>query len=175
MSTFGYARLKCALQEAMDRYGRWIGAPEVAPPQLVGETDKVDLALIGEKWRGLAVFIYPSEAGTVFEELSGGLGTRTADDWLRLAQGGDLVYDDFNDAVGYAQIVVIEEGRLVRAYLQDEQEPDEDVDSGRLPVENGHPFENWMDAMGWVEDDARRLGGPTEGWLWIHQLEFDGP
>jgi hypothetical protein len=50
-----------------------IGEPEVAPPCLVQECDAIDLALVDERWLGLAVFIYASGPWTVFEEVSGGL------------------------------------------------------------------------------------------------------
>lgn len=42
---FSYLRIRCPVEEAMARYGRWIGAPELAPPRLVRERDKIDLAL----------------------------------------------------------------------------------------------------------------------------------
>ena len=68
-------RLRCPLAEGIDRYGRWIGMPEVAPRRLVAERDAIDLALAGEEWLGLAVFIYASGPWTVIEELSGGWRT----------------------------------------------------------------------------------------------------
>jgi hypothetical protein len=42
---FSYLRLRCPVEEAMARYGRWIGKAELGPPQLVRERDKIDLAL----------------------------------------------------------------------------------------------------------------------------------
>jgi hypothetical protein len=30
-----YVRMRCSVEEAMSRYGRWIGAPELGPPRLV--------------------------------------------------------------------------------------------------------------------------------------------
>jgi hypothetical protein len=55
---FSYLRMRCPVEEAMARYGRWIGAPELGPPRLVRERDKIDLALADGTWLGLAVFIY---------------------------------------------------------------------------------------------------------------------
>jgi len=103
----------------MDRYGRWIGAPEVRPRRLVPEREAIDLALKDGDWLGLAVFVYASGEWTVIEELSGGLALRSAESWLELAQGGELVYAGYNDTVPYAQIVMVERGHLVRQYLQD--------------------------------------------------------
>jgi hypothetical protein len=166
-----YVRIRCPLDEAMARYGRWIGQPELGPPRLVPERDAIDLALVDGDWQGLAVFVYAAGPWTVFDELSGGLGGRTAESWVELAQGGDLVYAGYNDTVPYAQLIVIEQGRLIRQYLQDEQDSSEDVDIGRLPEEARTPFDDWIAVMGWVEADADQLDRPEEGWLWIHRAE----
>jgi hypothetical protein len=166
---FSYVRVHCPLEDAMARYGRWIGAPEVGPPRPVRERDAIDLALADEQWLGLAVFIYASGPWTVFEELSGGLALRPAESWLELAQGGDLVYAGYNDTVPYVELVLVEHGRLVRQFLQDEQDSSADVDVGQLPEEAGQRFRDWIDAMGWVEADAEKLARPEQGWLWIHR------
>jgi hypothetical protein len=164
-----YVRMRSPVEEAMARYGRWIGAPELGPPRLVRERDKIDLALAGGDWLGLAVFIYASGPWTVIEELSGGLALRSGESWLELAQGGDLVYAGYNDTVPYAQLVVVEQGRLVRQFLQDEQDSSADVDDGRLPEEAARRLGDWLDAMAWVEADEEKLDRPEQGWLWIHR------
>jgi hypothetical protein len=165
-----YVRIRCPLEEGMARYGRWINAPEVVPPRVVRERDAINLALADEQWLGLAVFIYASGPWTVIDELSGGLAERPAESWRDLAQGGDLVYAGFNDTVPYAQVVVVERGRLVRQYLQDEQDSSADVDTGQLPEEATQRFKDWVDAMAWVEADEEKLDRPKEGWLWIHRV-----
>jgi hypothetical protein len=169
---FSYVRIRCPVEEALARYGRWIGVPEVRPRRLVPEWDAIDLALEDGNWLGLAVFIYASGPWTVVEELSGGLALRSAESWLELAQGGDLVYAGYNDTVPYAQVVMVEQGRLARQYLQDEQDSSADVDIGRLPEEAGKPFQDWIDAMSWVEADEEKLVRPEQGWLWIHQADW---
>jgi hypothetical protein len=164
-----YVRIRCSLEDAMARYARWIGQPELGRPRLVPERDKIDLALKHGDWVGLAVFVYAADPWTVIEELSGGLALQSTESWLELAQGGDLVYAGYNDTIPYAQLVIIEQGRLIRQYLQDEQDSSEDVDLGRLPEEAKEPFGNWIDAMAWVEADEDKLRRPSQGWLWIHQ------
>lgn len=166
---FSYLRIRCPVEEAMARYGRWIGVPEVGPPRLVRERDKIDLALADGNWLGLAVYIYASGPWTVFEEISGGLAVRSADSWLELAQGGDLVYAGYNDTVPYAELVVVEHDRLVRQFLGDEQDSSANVDLGRLPEEAEQPFGDWIDVMGWVEDDEEKIARSEQGWLWIHR------
>jgi hypothetical protein len=172
MSVSSYVRVRCPVEEAMARYGGWIGLPELAPPRLVRERDGIDLALADGEWIGLAVFIYPSHAWTVIEELSGGLGDRPIERWLELAQGGDLVYAGYNDAVPYAQLIIVERGQLVRRYLQDKQDASADVDVGCLPDESNRPFDDWVDVMSWVEGDQDQLVRPGEGWLWIHRSDL---
>jgi hypothetical protein len=167
-----YVRIRCPLDESLVRYGRWIGQPELEPRRLVAERESIDLALEDGDWLGLAVFVYASGPWTVFEELSGGLAQRSAESWLELAQGGDLVYAGYNDSVPYAQLLVIEQGRLIRQYLQDEQDSSEDVNVGRLPEEAREPFRDWVDAMGWIEADEDKLVRPRQGWLWIHRSGF---
>ncbi len=88
-----YLRVRRPLKDALEQFHAWIGVPEVEPAREVPERESIDLALEGEDWKGLAVFIFPWGAWTVFQELSGGLGGRGAAELLlRLADGGDLVY-----------------------------------------------------------------------------------
>lgn len=173
MSVLSYARVRCPLDEAMVRYGRWIGAAEVSPPRQVREEDAVELALEDEEWLGLAVFIYSSGPWTVLEEISGGLASRSAESWLELAQDGDLVHAGYNDAVPYAELLVVEQGRLMRRILRDEQDPGEDVDIGQLPEEAVRRLSDWTDVMTWVEADAAKLERPGQGILWIHEADWD--
>jgi hypothetical protein len=123
-----YLRLRRPLEDAIARYGAWIGLPGLAPPRDVDEDDAVD------------VYIFAEGPWTVFEELSGGLAARPAEDWVRLADGGDLIYAGYNDAIGYGELVRVDAGKLVRQFLQDEQDPSADVDVGRLPEEAAEPW-----------------------------------
>jgi len=77
-----YLRLRRSLEDAIMRYGAWIKAPELGPPQEVAEA----MPSIwhwrtgnGRGWRCTSSFSGP---WTVFEELSGGLGARPAEDWV---------------------------------------------------------------------------------------------
>jgi hypothetical protein len=47
---FSYLRLRCPVEEAMARYARWVGVPELSPPRLVRECDTIDLALAEQGW-----------------------------------------------------------------------------------------------------------------------------
>ena len=164
-----YLRMRRPLEDAMARYGAWIGMDELAPPQDVTDSDAIDLALEDGQWRGLAVYIFSSGAWTVFEELSGGLAARAGDDWVRLADGGDLVFAGYNDAIGYGELVKVERGQLVRQFLRDEQDPSADVNVGRLPDELQKGLVDWTDAAKWVDEDDEFSLGNDRGLLWIHK------
>jgi hypothetical protein len=165
-----YLRLRRPWRDAMARYGAWLGAPELAPPQEVAEDDALPLALEKGQWKGLAVYVFASGPWTVFEELSGGHAGRPAADWVRLADGGDLVYEGYNDAIGYGEFVRVDRGQLVRQFLQDEQDPSADVDVGRLPEEAEQPLAHWADVAEWVDADDEDFTGRERGWLWIHRV-----
>jgi hypothetical protein len=75
----------------------------------------------------------------------------------------NLVYAGYNDAIAYAELVVVELGRLVRHYLQDEQDPSQDSDFGQLPEEARQRFESWIDVMSWIEEDEDKLQRPEQG------------
>jgi hypothetical protein len=174
---FSYIRMRCSVEQAMARYGRWIGRLALAEPRLIPADDRIDLALdeAGEQWLGLAVFVYESAGWAVIEEVSGGLGLEPPEKWLALAENGDLIYAAANDAVPYAQIVAIDNGRLVRNIVKDDSDASDDVDVGRLPEEAAGPFQDWTEVMAWVEADEEKLVRPKQGWLWIHQAEATEP
>jgi hypothetical protein len=164
-----YLRIRRPLDDAIARYGAWIGTPEVVPRHEVAERDAIDLSLEAGQWKGLAVYIFAAGPWTVFEELSGGLGARPAEDWIRLADGGDLVYAGYNDAIGYGELVRVDGGQLVRHFLQDEEDPGADVSVGTLPEEADQPIVHWADVAGWVDEEQEGFTGRERGWLWIHQ------
>ncbi len=163
-----YVRVRAPLDEAMRRFAEWIGTDEIAAPRPVRDRDAVAAAVDeNDEWLGYALWVYPWAEWTVLEEVSGGLETRSASDWLGLAQDGDLVYAAANDAIGYAEIVVVKSGHLVRQLLRDAQDPGADIDVGRLPPEAAAPLTDWVEATSWVEADQERLTRPDEGLLWI--------
>src|SRR4026208_630994 len=111
-----YLRLKRPRVDAMARYGRWIGAPEVEPARLGRDAAYIAPALADGDWRGLAVYIYEAGDWTVFEEVSGGLGDRASSEWLSLADGRELIYAGYNDAIGYGELICISGGHVIRHF-----------------------------------------------------------
>jgi hypothetical protein len=165
-------RLRCGREEAMARYGRWLGLAEVEPPRLVRERESLDLALTDGEWRGFAAFVFVYGPWTVFDLLASGLTGRPIASWLELAQNDDLVYVDCNDAANYAEVLAISQGRLIRHFLQDEQAPSEQVNIGKLPEEERKRFDDWVDVVAWAETDSDQILRPSHGWLWIHEANW---
>src|SRR5262245_57613843 len=164
-----YLMVRRSLEDAMARYGAWVGSPELAPPLEVAENDAINLALEDEQWKGLAVYIFVSGPWTVFEELSGGLADRPVEEWVRLADGGDLVYAGYKDAIGYGEFVRVDGGQLMWQFLEDEQDPSADVNVGKLPEESAEPMMRWTDVAKWVDEEEESFTGRERGWLWIHR------
>lgn len=156
----------------MARYGQWLGLAEVEPPRLVRERDSVDLALEDGEWRGFATFVFEHGPWTVFDLLSSGMTGRSIESWLELAQNDDLLYVDCNDAAQYGEVLAISQRRLVRHFLQDEQDSSGNVDIGELPEEGGKRFEDWVDVVGWAETESDKILRPSHGWLWIHEANW---
>lgn len=178
-----YLRMRRPLEDAMARYNAWIGGRALAAFPEVTDTEAIDLALenpvtpthialasLPWNWRGLAVLVYAVGPWTVFQEISGGLGGRPTEDWLQLADGGDLVFAGYNDAIGYGELVQIEHGQLVRHFRHDDQDPSAYADVGRLPEEVKENFSDWTDVAKWVDVDDERYAR-YRGLLWIHQVD----
>ena len=172
MSVYTYLRLHSRREEAMARYGRWLGLAEVEPPRLVRERDHLDLAVTDGEWRGLGTFVFVYGPWTVFELLGGSLTGRTVESWLELAQNDDLVYVDCNDAASYAELVVTSQGRLVRHFLQDEEDSSGDVNIGKFAEEGRKRFGDWAQVFDWAETDTDKILRPSHGWLWIHEANW---
>jgi hypothetical protein len=166
-----YLRVKRPLAEAMARYGRWIGSPEIEPARLVSDEESLDASLHDDEWRGLSVYIYEAGDWTVFEEVSGGLGDRPVESWIGLADGGDLIYAGYNDAIGYGELVCIAGGTIMRHYLDDQEDPGAKIDIGKLPHEDRNPLEDWTSVAEWVDrNEDEFFPGSEQGWLWIHAV-----
>jgi hypothetical protein len=162
-----YARIRLPLAEAMARFGEWIGHPPLEPPKKLKWNQVVDAACEGDAWRSLvAVFIYESGEWTVFEDQSGHLASFSAEEWRRLARSEDFVLAGYNDAVPYGQLIVIQGGRIVRDFLDDEQEPAQNVNRGKLPTEKQSPIKTWIDAASFVDEDEI-VSHPDTGLLWM--------
>jgi hypothetical protein len=163
-------RLKLPLAAAMNRFSRWVGKAELATPVRVKVSDAVRLACDGQgRWKGAAVAVYETDGWTVFDDLSGDLGALSPSRWQDLAENDALVFAGYNDAIHYGELVVIEKGVVVRAFMDDEDDPSARRDEGKLPDEGSAPLKTWIDVASWVDEDPMRRQRPEQGLLWIHR------
>jgi hypothetical protein len=162
-----YVRIKLSPQEAMARFSRWIGLPELGPPMTVKLTKVVHVATKDDEWRSVvAVYMYESGGWTVFEDQTGHLSSFSANEWCTFAGQDDLVFAGYNDSVPYGQVIVVQGGRVVRDFLDDQQEPEDNVNQGQLDFEKKKPMKDWTDAALFVDEDEI-VSCPDEGLLWM--------
>jgi hypothetical protein len=169
MSVDAYVRIPAPLPRALERFAAWIALPELEPPRRCRSRDAFDVACIGDEWRGLAVFAHEANGWTVFDDFTGYLGTLPAERWIGLAGDDELVFAGYNDAIPYGQLIVVREGRVVREFLQDVQDPSHDVNRGRLDLERAVPIDDWVDAARFVDSDELADLGADEGTLLLYR------
>ena len=171
MSVNGYARLPLPLPVALRRFGEWIALPELEPPQRVRSRDSFDLACVDDKWRGVAVFAHEANGWTVFDDYTGYLGELPAKRWISLAGDDELVFAAYNDAVPYGQLIVVREGRVVREFVHDLQDPSHNVNHGRLELERSTLIDDWVDAAWFVDSDELSDDAADEGTLLLYRSD----
>lgn len=168
MTVISYARVPLPLDATLQRFGEWIGLPELEPPRRVRALHSVDEACADGEWRGVAVFAHEANGWTVLEDYTGYLGMLPAQRWVPLAGDGELVFAGYNDAVPYGQLIVVRHGRVVREFLHDVQDPSQNVNRGFLERERTEPIEDWVDAARFVDDDELADDGAEEGTLLLY-------
>ena len=171
MSVDSYARIPAPLPRALERFAAWIALPELEPPRRCRSRDAFDVACVGNQWRGVAVFAHEANGWTVFDDYTGYLGTLPAERWLGLAGDDELVFAGYNDAIPYGQLIVVREGRVVREFLHDLQDPSHDVNHGRLELERATLIDDWVDAAWFVDSDELADLGANEGTLLLYRAD----
>ena len=153
----------------MPRFSAWLDLPELEPPRMVSCNTSVDTATEDGVRRVAAFFVYETDGWTVFEDMTGYLGTKSTHDWLRLAAQDALVFAGYNDAVPYAELIVVLHGQVVREFRDDEQDSSQNVNRGHLDFEGASPIYCWIDAASFVDgDDLAVL--PEEGTLVMFRI-----
>ncbi len=162
-----YVRIRLPMADALPRFAEWIGLPPLGPPQEVKAVQAVDEACENGDWRSaIAVFIYQSGEWTVFDDQTGYLAALPAERWRSLAGTDELVFAGYNDAVPYGQLIVVRSGRVIREFLDDQQDSSQNVNRGQLDFEDDSPIEDWIGAASFVDgDDFASL--PDTGLLWL--------
>jgi len=162
-----YLRMLLPMDDACRRFSEWIGLAPLGQPKKLKASKAVAAACKDGAWRSrVAVYIYQSGEWTVFSDLNGRLASYSAAQWRKLAGRSQLVFAGYNDAVPYGQLVVVRGGRVVREFLDDQQNPRENVNRGRLDFERHSPLQTWIDAASFVDEDSI-ASYPDTGLLWL--------
>jgi hypothetical protein len=163
-----YLRIRLPKGDAMRRFAQWLALPELEPPVEVPAGQATDLSVEDGQWRGIALFIAEKQSWTVFEDMTGYLARTPIEKWLRLAGNDELVFAGYNDAIWWSELIVLQNGQVVREFREAEEAPEENVDRGRLAFEADAPLRRWFDVAGFVDEDE--LGyGLDHGCLWQFQ------
>lgn len=146
-----YFRIKRPFDEALKRFYEW---EEGEPDEIINTSysKAVDNSLDENgQWKGSCLYCYESKGWTVFEDLSGFLSgfSIPPEDWLKLAGKDSFVMAGENDAIPYGELVVIENGNVVKEFLNDLTDEDADVNNGSAYPE----IKGWMDVDGFIEKD----------------------
>jgi hypothetical protein len=160
-----YCRIRVPQAAALERFAAWQHLPRVGPLEHADCVEAVRLACDERgMWRGNAVLVSEVGGWTLFMDLSGILSGVGANRWREFAGSDELVFAGYNDAIGYGEFVLIRGGQVVREFLDDAQEPEVNVNTGRSDVA-GEPFRSWVDVASFV--DADELGFSDAGLLWV--------
>lgn len=144
-----YFRIKLSKEAAIQRLCAWSGTG-VKESIETDYDNAVDVCLDeNSQWKGACLYVYENEGWTVFEDLSGGYAAIPADSWQRFAQNDNLVVAGYNDAILYAEMIVITQGIVRKEFMEDMDAPEENVNIGEEYTE----IESWEDVAGFVDAD----------------------
>lgn len=138
-------KIHLSIEEAINRYCEWIDEELEFVLNEYGEyVDKsIHVSSSDDRW-------------TNFVDLKGEafLGL-TSESWLNLSKNQSVTYayydDDFN-----AELIVIVNGRLIREFSLYEDEPDANVNVGKIDFENNSPIKEWNDVENFLEMEIKK-------------------
>lgn len=162
----GYCRLSVPKDEALRRFAVWNQLSDIGPlvPTVIERATELACDETGA-WRGNAVFVSELPGWTLFQDLSGALGSIPAESWLNFAGADDLVVAAYNDAIPYGELIMISAGAVVREFLHDPGLPEDNIDNG-ISTSNFEPLRTWLEVARFV--DADDSGFCESGWLWVY-------
>jgi hypothetical protein len=165
-----YVRIKTNKEILIQRFPQWIDLEEKMPLRKIKTSESID-ASVDEfgNWTGIAILLYQKDEWTVIHDLTGYLSTISAEQWRTLAEEAELIFLGYNDAVPYGQMTMIENGKIVREFLEDLQEPGSNINQGKSKYEE-HQFNSWMEIASFIDDDEMGYE-PDEAELWIFKSQ----
>lgn len=144
-----YFRIKLARDEALERLCAWNKRP--VREEIEVESTKAVSVAVDENglWKGACLYVYENAGWTVFEEMSGHHSFVDAENWKAFAGDDSLVVAGYDEALLCAELVVIEDGTVVKNFAEIEDAPEENVNQGTGFDE----IRSWVDVASFVDDD----------------------
>ncbi|PAD69184.1 hypothetical protein CHH83_10165 [Bacillus sp. 7586-K] len=133
-------KISLPLEEAINRYCEWIDEELGFVLNEYGEyVDKsIHVSSSDDRW-------------TYFVDLEGeaffGLSSES---WLTLSKNQSVTYAYYDEDLN-AELIVIENGRLIREFSLYEDEPDANVNVGKFDFEKKSPIKDWNDVATFLE------------------------
>lgn len=144
-----YFRIKLNKEEAIQRLCDWNGKQYKESI----EADHLDAVKVSVdengQWKGSCLYVYENEGWTVFEDLSGGYSFIETESWKKFAKEDELVFAAYNDAMLYAELVLIVDGVVTKYFIENFDMPEDDVNEGDGIAD----INSWIDVAGFVDND----------------------
>jgi hypothetical protein len=146
MSVTTYFRIELPLEAALERLTDWQGRDSYEAP---AESDGK------EEWQTMrgALYVHHQDGWTVFDDVTGYFNFVPTESWLQFARGAGLFMAHYNSATFSAELLVIQEGKVIREVRSDQDGPNSD----------------WVEIAGIVDDDPYYYGA-TRRWLLRRRL-----
>lgn len=159
-----YFRVELGKRTATNRLLTYLNLSEIQEPVKTDVMEAIDKVVEDGIWKEIPLYFYENQSWTVFEDLSGWFSGLSYKDWLKFAEEDEFVLAGYNDAISYGQLIVIKNGKLIRDFLYDEQQPQDNVNFGKLEYETDSPINTWIDVASFVDEDE--LAFSKDGYLW---------
>ena len=113
--------------------------------QSISANYSVESACIGQEWCGHCIFVAKIRGNTIVDNVSGCLGILTKENWLSVAGGQGLLFQEYNDAIGYGQIIDISNGNIDKYCIFDDQDS--------ISESNDPNITSWVDISSIIDED----------------------
>lgn len=144
-----YFRIKLNMEEAINKLCIWSEAPY--KEKIETRYSNAVRLCVDEKgqWKGQCLYVYENEGWTVFEDLFGGYSFIEPNSWLEFAGKNEFLLAGYNDAIIYAELLAIVDGKVIKYFLECDDYPEDHANEG-----DGIPdIENWVDVASFVDED----------------------
>jgi len=147
-----YFRVKVQKDEAIDRLCSWT---KKKPRESIetSYSNAVNVACIEGQWKGIALYVYQNEDWTVFEDLTGAFSSIPGEKWLNFAENDPLVVAGYNDAIVYAELIIIDKNQILKDFYEHSGIPDAFRNTSKLSFEEINPIKSWVDVASFVDGD----------------------